>query len=129
MHPRPPPRRSQKGLLKTASIHLSASQGEGWGLSVLEAAALGVPTVAYDVDGLRDAIQNGATGWLVPPGATLTETVSGALKELSADPTRAATIRGACLDWAASFDWEHTRNAMAQLAVRNSRSPGTRTTK
>ncbi|MFL6111751.1 MAG: glycosyltransferase family 4 protein [Catenulispora sp.] len=114
-------------LLKTAWLHLSASQGEGWGLSVLEAAALGVPTVAHDVDGLRDAICDGVTGWLVPAGATLAETVSGVLKELDADPERGAGVRAACTAWAATFDWERTRSAMAQLAVRNSRSPGTRT--
>ena len=40
-------------------LHLNTSQGEGWGLCVLEAAALGVPTVAFDVDGLRDAVRDG----------------------------------------------------------------------
>jgi len=121
------PAEAKDRLLKTAWLHLSASQGEGWGLSVLEAAALGVPTVAHDVDGLRDAIRDGVTGWLVPPGVTLAETVCGVLKELDADPERAAGVRTACVAWAATFDWERTRNAMAQLAVRNSRSPGTRT--
>ncbi|WP_370382732.1 glycosyltransferase family 4 protein [Catenulispora sp. GAS73] len=114
-------------LLRTAWLHLSASQGEGWGLSVLEAAALGVPTVAYDVDGLRDAIRDGVTGWLVAPGATLAETVSGALTELDADPARASGVSAACVAWANEFDWERTRSAMAQLAVRNSRAPGTNT--
>jgi glycosyltransferase involved in cell wall biosynthesis len=114
-------------LLRTAWLHLSASQGEGWGLSVLEAAALGVPTVAYDVDGLRDAIRDGITGWLVASGDTLADTVSGVLKELDSDPARASEVRGACVAWAAEFDWESTRSAMAQLAVKNSRSPGTPT--
>jgi glycosyltransferase involved in cell wall biosynthesis len=121
------PAEAKDALLQTASLHLSASQGEGWGLSVLEAAALGVPSVAYDVDGLRDAIRDGATGWLAAPGATLADTVSGALKELDADPARAAEVRAACVAWAAEFDWDRTRSAMAQLAVRNSRRPGTRT--
>ena len=35
------------------------------GDAVAEAAALGVPTVAYDVEGLRDAVRDGQTGWLV----------------------------------------------------------------
>jgi glycosyltransferase involved in cell wall biosynthesis len=121
------PADAKNRLLRTAQLHLSASQGEGWGLSVLEAAALGVPTVAYNVDGLRDAIRDGTTGWLVAPGATLADTVSGALKELDADPARASEVRIACMAWAAEFDWERTRNAMAQLAVRNSRTPGTHT--
>jgi len=119
------PAGAKNGLLETAWLHLSASQGEGWGLSVMEAAALGVPTVAYDVDGLRDAIRDGVTGWLVAPGATLADTVSAALKELDADPERAARMRRECVSWAGSFDWERTRSAMAQLAVTNSRRPGT----
>lgn len=45
-----------------------ASVREGWGLVVSEAAAFGVPTVAYDVAGLRDAICDGSTGILVPNG-------------------------------------------------------------
>ena len=61
------PAEAKNRLLRTARLHLSASQGEGWGLSVLEAAAWGVPTVAYDVDGLRDAVRDGITGWLVAP--------------------------------------------------------------
>ena len=51
-----------------ALLQLNTSQGEGWGLCVLEAAALGVPTVAFDVDGLRDAVRDGETGWLVRAG-------------------------------------------------------------
>ena len=121
------PAEAKNRLLRTAWLHLSASQGEGWGLSVLEAAALGVPTVAYNVDGLREAIRDGITGWLVAPGDTLAETVSGVLKELDSDAARASEVKGACMAWAAEFDWESTRNAMAQLAVRNSRTPGTHT--
>lgn len=121
------PAAAKDRLLETAWLHLSASQGEGWGLSVLEAAALGVPTVAYDVEGLRDAIRDGVTGWLVSAGAPLAETVSGILKEWGSDPERAAGVKAACVAWAGGFDWERTRSAMVRLAVRNSRTPGTRT--
>ena len=56
-------------------LHLNTSQGEGWGLCVLEAAALGVPTVAYDVDGLRESVRDGETGWLVRDGEQLADVV------------------------------------------------------
>lgn len=49
-----------------AHLHLAASVREGWGLVVTEAAALGTPTIAYDVPGLRDST-NAAGGVLVPP--------------------------------------------------------------
>jgi glycosyltransferase involved in cell wall biosynthesis len=46
------------------------SAREGFGMVVVEAAALAIPTVAYDVTGVRDAIANGVTGTLVPYGNT-----------------------------------------------------------
>ncbi len=49
-----------------AHVHLAASVREGWGLVVTEAAALGTPTIAYDVPGLRDSTQ-AAHGIVVPP--------------------------------------------------------------
>jgi len=42
------------------------SHREGFGMVILEAAAFGVPSVAYDVTGCRDAVLDGITGTLVP---------------------------------------------------------------
>ena len=55
-------------LVGTAWVNLNCSTAEGWGYSALEAAACGVPTVAYDVPGVREALGNGETGVLVPDG-------------------------------------------------------------
>ncbi|MFG2002255.1 glycosyltransferase family 4 protein [Spirillospora sp. NPDC048911] len=101
-------------LVGRADLHLSASQGEGWGLCVAEAAALGVPTVAYDVDGLRDAIRDGVTGWLVPDEEELAGTVERVLKELD-DPERRARVAADCRAWAAEFDWARTADRMGEL--------------
>ena len=49
-----------------AHVHLATSVREGWGLVVSEAAALGTPTIAYDVPGLRDSTR-AAGGVVVPP--------------------------------------------------------------
>ena len=65
------PEARKQELVAGSLLHLNTSQGEGWGLCVLEAAALGVPTVAFDVPGLRDAIWDGRTGWLVRDGETI----------------------------------------------------------
>ncbi|GAA2733199.1 glycosyltransferase family 4 protein [Actinocorallia aurantiaca] len=99
-------------LLAGSDLHISASRYEGWGLSVIEAAALGVPTVAYDVNGLRDAIRDGETGWLALPGEDLADTVRRALKELA---DRRPEIRAACTAWAATFTWESSGDRMHRL--------------
>ncbi len=49
-------------------VHVFPSCREGFGLSVAEAGALGVPTVAYDVTGVKDAITTNVTGKLVQRG-------------------------------------------------------------
>ena len=44
------------------------SEFEGFGLSAAEAMAAGVPVVASDVDGLREVVEDGVSGILVPFG-------------------------------------------------------------
>jgi glycosyltransferase involved in cell wall biosynthesis len=108
------PENVKAALVARADLHLSTSQGEGWGLSVIEAAALGVPTVAYDVDGLRDAVRDGITGWLVREGDDLGDVVERALKELD-DPTQRERAATECRRWAAGFDWARTADRMRDL--------------
>ena len=46
-------------------VHLMPSLKEGWGLSIIEAAAVGVPSVAYrSAGGVQESIQEGVTGLL-----------------------------------------------------------------
>jgi glycosyltransferase involved in cell wall biosynthesis len=97
-------------------LHLNTSQGEGWGLCVLEAAALGVPTVAYDVDGLRDAVRDGETGWLVRADQRIEDVTERAIKELS-DSVRRAEMAAACRRWASQFDWDSSATQLAELII------------
>ncbi len=108
------PEERKLALVAGALLHLSTSQGEGWGLCVLEAAALGVPTVAYDVEGLRDAVRDGETGWLVRAGEQLEDVTERAVKEL-ADPVRRAGVAAACRAWADQFRWDRSAARMAAL--------------
>ena len=50
-----------------ASLLCLPSYREGFGTVVIEAAAMGVPTVGSDIYGLSDAVVNHETGILVPP--------------------------------------------------------------
>ncbi|MDF5751060.1 glycosyltransferase family 4 protein [Spongiactinospora sp. TRM90649] len=113
----------KNAVLGAAVLNVTASEFEGWGLTVIEAAGLGVPTVAYDVPGLRDSVRHGETGWLVREGEYLADVVDRALTEL-ADPRRRAEIRTACLRWAAEFTWDRTGAAMTDLIAARLRPGG-----
>ncbi|GAA4579243.1 glycosyltransferase family 4 protein [Planotetraspora phitsanulokensis] len=104
----------KNAVLSGARLNVTASEFEGWGLTVIEAAALGVPTVAYDVAGLRDSVRHGVTGWLVRDGETLADVVRLALKELE-DPRTRARMGAACRMWAREFTWGKTGASMTAL--------------
>ncbi len=110
------PETEKTALVAGSLLHLNTSLGEGWGLCVLEAAALGVPTVAFDVDGLRDAVRDGETGWLVRVGERFEDVTERAVKEL-ADPARRAVVAAACRAWAARFSWDASAARMAELVA------------
>lgn len=110
-------------LLRRASLHVAASDSEGWGQVVIEAAGCGVPTVARDVPGLRDSVRPGETGWLVADdpdldtvGARLSAAVAQALDGL-ADPGERDRIHAACRAWAGRFGWARMRARAAAVAV------------
>jgi glycosyltransferase involved in cell wall biosynthesis len=52
--------------LAISDIHCLPSYREGFGTVVIEAAAMGIPTVGTQINGLIDAVDNGKTGILVP---------------------------------------------------------------
>ncbi|MEZ4455982.1 MAG: glycosyltransferase [Gemmatimonadales bacterium] len=63
-------------MFRTTWANVFPSPKEGWGITVMEAAACGTPSIASDSPGLRDSVVAGKTGWLVPtamPGPWHTE--------------------------------------------------------
>ena len=54
-------------ILQQSTIACLPSYGEGLPRSLLEAASAGLPIVATDVPGCREAVINGENGYLVPP--------------------------------------------------------------
>ena len=83
----------------TSTIYLGASRVdkainvEGFGISFLEAAASGVPSVAGDSGGVRSAVRDGETGIVVPP--TDVDAIADALRALLLNPSRRAEMGGA----------------------------------
>lgn len=103
----------KRRLFRGAWVHLLTSPKEGWGITNLEAAACGTPTVASDSPGLRDSVVDGETGYLVPHGdmELLTERVA---RILESQPLRDRLGAGARA-FAERFTWDRT--ADGTLAV------------
>ncbi|HEU5359160.1 MAG TPA: glycosyltransferase family 4 protein [Gemmatimonadales bacterium] len=55
-------------FLRSAWANVFPSPKEGWGITNVEAAACGTPSLASDAPGLRDSVRHGETGFLVPHG-------------------------------------------------------------
>ena len=53
-------------LLRRTWANVFPSPKEGWGITIIEAAACGTPSIASDSPGLRDSVRDGVTGYLVP---------------------------------------------------------------
>ncbi|MFJ9576851.1 glycosyltransferase family 4 protein [Streptomyces sp. NPDC101191] len=103
-------------LFHHAWLTVVPSVAEGWGLTVIEANAVGTPALAFDVPGLRDAIQPGVNGYLLDPSADLADGVADALAEL-ADPAARERTAARCRAWAAAFSWDASAERLAQVVL------------
>ena len=70
-------------LLRDSDIFVLSSWWEGFPITILEAMRAGLPVVASDVGGCREAVVDGQTGFLFEPGDV--QTLSQRLSELTAD--------------------------------------------
>lgn len=77
---------------------------EGFGMVALEAAEHGLPTVAFDVGGVGDAVADGRSGWLLPADAYAEFAELVASLPLADAAWRAERAR-ACRGFAAGFHW------------------------
>lgn len=77
-------------VLAQHDVFALISNYEGFPISILEAMRLGLPVVASDVGGVREAVVNGETGLLVSRGEI--NALADALIKLSADPISRAQM-------------------------------------
>ena len=73
-----------EAYMAIADVLCLPSYREGFGTVVIEAAALGVPTIGTNIYGLSDAVIDGETGMLVPPRDALA--LASAIKTMLNDP-------------------------------------------
>lgn len=77
-------------VLNTLDVFVLASQSEGLGVSLLEAACGGLPLVGTDVGGIPEIVHDGVTGCLVPPGNS--QVLAEKLAYLLDHPAKAAEL-------------------------------------
>lgn len=80
-------------LLAAADVLVLPSRAEGLGVAALEAMAAARPVVASAVGGLADAVRDGRTGLLVPPGDAVA--LGAALERLVREPGLRAALGAA----------------------------------
>lgn len=82
-------------------LFVMPSRSEAWGLAALEAMAHGVPVIASDVGGLREIVEHGRSGWLVPPGDA--SALARAITEAARNPERLREAGRAARERATQF--------------------------
>ena len=88
------PAESMPALLRAVDAFVLPSHNEGLSLTMLEAMATGLPTIATDVGGHAEVIRNASEGWLIP--AKNPRSLETALRELmSNEAERERRGRGA----------------------------------
>jgi glycosyltransferase involved in cell wall biosynthesis len=93
-------------LLQGAWCVVYASETEGWGMGILEAAACGTPAVACDSGALRESIIDGETGLLAEYG-NIRQLAQCMLEILSNEGLREMLSEKA-LSFSYNFDWDKT---------------------
>jgi glycosyltransferase involved in cell wall biosynthesis len=101
-------------LLASSDVFVLSSRSEGFPISILEAMAAGLPVVATDVGGIAEAVVDGETGLLVPPGNP--EALAAALERLVDDVELRRRLGAAARAWARKcFDVPRFRAAHLEL--------------
>lgn len=99
-------------ILARSWVHLCPSVKEGWGIAIMEAAAHGVPSVAYHrAGGVAESIVDAETGLLADDLDDLTRQVD----RLLADPGLRAALGETGRVRAAGFAWERSVDAFERV--------------
>ena len=110
------PDETKLALLRSSWVHVLTSPKEGWGISVIEAAACGTPSVASNAPGLRESVAHERTGLLVPHGDV--EALVDALRDLIRDPERRMRMSHDARSFAEGFSWDTSAERIEALLSR-----------
>lgn len=97
-------------IVASAWLNVHTSVTEGWGLSILEASAAGTPTVAYDVPGVRDTVEDEINGIKVKDGNR--EALADAALSILSHPERWWL---SSVEVAKKYSWDKTAESWDKL--------------
>jgi glycosyltransferase involved in cell wall biosynthesis len=95
--------------LRRAWAVVFPSPKEGWGITNVEAAASGTPALASDSPGLRESVQHGVTGYLVPHGDS--RALADRMLALAADRSLVDRLGHAARIFAEGLSWDSAARA------------------
>lgn len=104
----------RRELVRRAWVLVNPSVREGFGLNVVEADALGVPCVAYDVAGLRDSVIDGETGLLAGSGDV--EALAEGIVNVLTNESLRVRLSEKALAYSKSFSWDRVADEFMKVA-------------
>lgn len=105
----------KRDLFRSAWVHMLTSSKEGWGITNIEAAACGTPTIASDAPGLRDSVEDGVTGFLVPHGDVAR--LAQRLKEVIGNSPLREKLSRQAIAFAQQFAWDASAAHMEKFLL------------
>jgi phosphatidyl-myo-inositol alpha-mannosyltransferase len=93
-----------------------ATQGESFGIVLLEGMAAGIPVVASDIEGYRQVVTDGQEAVLVPPRNE--RDLADAICRLLQDPARRALMAERGVRTAAEYSWPRVAEQILDFYVR-----------
>lgn len=111
-------------LLKVHDLYVMASRWEGFSISLLEAAASGIPIVATNVGSNSELIEHGVSGLLVPPENP--EALAEAMEEVILNESLRFRLSKNAVQKAKGFSIETTARKYYNLYVHSVKACGKR---
>lgn len=94
----------KRELLRNAVALVQSSFKEGWGLTVMEAAACGTTSIASRVPGLQDSVQDHRTGYLFQAGNS--QELADLMHRIHSAPVERRLLEADARTFAMGFSWE-----------------------
>lgn len=107
----------KRSLMAKSWVMLQPSMIEGWGITVIEANAAGTTVIASNVNGLKDSIIDGKTGFLVTPKDI--RMFAKAMTDLIENNDFREYLSDQAYNWAQNFSWENSAKKFLSIIKEN----------